>query len=140
MEAGEIRNILARHELLRDRVWGVFARDRLPAHLEPGGYIVNSDIEAGGGEHWMALWVTDQEVEFMDSFAEEPEYYGLTFLFPMLMNSRQLQSDNAVTCGAFSLYFLFFRSLGLSMETILSFFSSNTHANDSHVTQFVGML
>ena len=140
MEAGEIRDILARYRLLRDNVWGVFARDQLPTHLERGGYIVNSDIESGGGEHWLTIWVTEDELEYMDPFAEDPEHYGLTFLFPMLMNSRQLQSDDAVTCGAFSLYFLFFRTLGLSMQTILSFFSSDTRANDAHVTQFVGML
>ena len=84
--------------------------------------------------------MTENEVEYMDSFANDPEYYGLTFLFPTVMNARELQSDNAVTCGAYCLYFLYFRCLGLSMDTILAFFGSDTRVNDMHVTQLVALL
>lgn len=140
MEAGEIRNILQRHAILVEHVRGVFARDQLPEHLPPGGYIVNTDNADGPGIHWVALWVEEDSVEFMDSFAHDPEYYGWSFSLSLLMNARQLQSDNAITCGAYCLYFLYFRALGLSMETILEFFSVDTRLNDLHVSRFVALL
>lgn len=137
MEAGEIRNILGRHAVLQNNV---FSRDQLPTYLPIGGYVVNTDNWDGPGIHWIALWVLEDTIEFMDSFGLEPAYYGWSFALPVLMNTRQLQSDTASTCGAYCLYFLYFRALGLNMATILEFFSTDTQLNDLHVTRFVELL
>lgn len=141
MEAGQLRDIIARHRTLRDSVWGVYAKDNLPRPLRSGGYILNSANASDGGEHWLALWVTSHGLEFFDSFAKPPAYYGLRFTtVPTMLNVNQLQSDNSTTCGGFVLYFLFHRSLGGTMESILSHFNANTRVNDRRVIQFVSKL
>lgn len=140
MEAGQIRSILHRHVNLLEDVRGVFARNQLPNNLPPGGYVVNTDNADGAGIHWIALWALDDAVEFMDSLGLPPEQYGWTFTRSVLMNTRQLQSTDSATCGAYCIYFLYFRSLGLSMQSILEFFTDDTRGNDLHVTRFLRLL
>lgn len=141
MDSDQLSRIMTSDECLRDGNWGIFMRDTLPNVLRPGGYIVNSDVSSGSGQHWLALWITENEpAEFVDSFGRGPGYYKLTIPSPVVTNRRQLQSDDAVSCGAYCVYFLFHRCRGLSMKDILNSFGKDTRANDSLVTKFVNML
>ena len=140
MDSGELQAILERHEVFHGKILGVFMRDSLPSPLLKGGYIVNTDLTEEPGTHWVALWVRDDVIEFLDSFAHPPEHYGMTFSVPVLTNTHQLQAEHSITCGAHCLYFLYFRCLELSMEQILRFFGSNLALNDVHVTKFTSLL
>ena len=135
-----MRDIITRHYHLQSRFAGIFARDQVPRELESGFfYIVNSANRADSGEHWLTFFM-DEEVEFMDSFGKSPEQYGLHVRYPLIMNGRQLQSNESDTCGHFVMFYLYFRTLDLSMETILSSFSENTQRNDVVVRNFVDLL
>ncbi len=140
MEASTIREILQRHENLRTGVWGVFGRDQIPETPSPGGYVVNSDLSSGAGEHWLSLLVTDDSIEFMDSLGRNPKHYGFNFSLPVIPIKRQLQSNLSAACGNYALYFLYFRTLGIKLQEILDFFRSDRKFNDFHVTEFVRML
>lgn len=95
--------------------------------------MVNTDNHDGPGIHWIALWVLE---EFMDSFGHSPEYYGWTFNVPVLKNDKQLQSDDAITCGAYCLYFLHHRCRGRDMNSLLTDFHNDTRLNDKLVREF----
>ena len=140
MDVRQIRDIVQRHDNLRENVRGVFARDQLPMNLPPGGYILNTDDSNGRGIHWIALWVLEDSMEFMDSFGHRPEYYGWSFTLPVLVNTKQIQSNDAITCGPFCMYFLYYRSLDLSMKTILDYFNADTQSNDLYVARFIKLL
>ena len=137
MEARQIREIIDRHENVKDKVRGLFATNRLPNTLMTGAYVLHSSLEGG---HWLCIYVTDENVEFYDSLARFPEEYGLQFPLPVVMNSQQLQSDHSDVCGQMCLFILFFRTLNVNMECILNFFDDNTEENDLKVAQFVHML
>ena len=123
---------------MRSSVWGVFPRDKLPPPLRHGGYIVNTDNSDQKGQHWIAIWRNDDgHVEFMDPLGRKPEYYGWTFTVPVKWNQRQIQSDDSIACGAFCLYYLYYRCRLVSMNTVLHVFSNNTRLNDSIVKEFL---
>ena len=132
--------VLKEDPCMKQRSWGVFSRDGLPRQLLQGGYIMNTDNIDGPGVHWIALWMDSDRLEFMDSFGHSPEYYGWSFNVPTLRNAVQFQSDQSITCGAYCLYFLYYRCRGFSMKSILENFSSDRTANDYTVTRFLHAL
>ena len=140
MDSHQIRNIISRHSVLNESVWGVFPRDRIPKFPGLGGCIVNSDNSNGKGKHWLALWMSEDGIEFFDSFARPPRYYGLSLSGPVFLQDQLLQSRRASTCGHHCLYFLYYRALGLSMSSIVNVFSDDTNANDLLVSRFVSLL
>jgi len=141
MDSKQIQDIAERHCSLRERFAGVFSRDQLPETLARGYfYVVNSANYNVPGEHWLGIYVNENAVEFMDSFGKDPETYGIEIEYPLIMNARQLQSNNSDTCGDYVMYFLYFRSLDLDFACILASFQDNTYENDVMVRNFVSML
>jgi len=141
MDNVQISEIAERHCSLREHFAGVFSRDQLPETLARGYfYVVNSANYNEPGRHWLGMYVNENEVEFMDSFANEPETYGIHIEYPLIMNARQLQSDDSDTCGDYVMYFLYFRSLGLSFPCILSSFRGDRYENDVSVRNLVSLL
>jgi len=138
MDALQIHNKLNSDDLLKDNVWGIFARDELPATLLPGGYIMNNKPRGDPGEHWIALWIGTDRVEFMDSLGRTPHAYK--WKTPATYNPNQLQKKDSDTCGAYCLYFLYYRSRNISMQHILEVFSDDCVENDKYVSDFVKML
>jgi hypothetical protein len=110
---------------------GVFPKDIVPRITNdtrfPACPIVNSDPSSKPGTHWLAVLYTDEShCEFFDTFAFPPSFYGLSKLFrniisPMFVDSP-IQSSDSHLCGHYCIYFLFKRSCGLSMYSILRFF------------------
>ena len=50
---------------------GVYSRDNLPKTIKNGAYVINLDEYADVGTRWIALYVTNNEVIYFDSFAVE---------------------------------------------------------------------
>jgi hypothetical protein len=141
MDSFEISLKLKGDRCLKRVVWGVFPRNRLPAPLLPGGYVVNTDNIDGPGIHWIALWVKEESIEFMDSFGHKPSHYGWSFSLPTLYNIKPLQSRNSAACGAYCLYYLYYRCRGIAMDDILLRFSDDDRrSNDACVVNFVSAL
>jgi hypothetical protein len=112
---------------MKDRVWGVFARDELPRFLLPGGYVLNSDVRSSGGVHWLALFVTDEgAVEFMDSLGKHPTTYH--FHMKTSYSTRRLQPLNSILCGMYVLYYLYWRTRDVPMHTIISTLNGDNDA------------
>ena len=49
---------------------GVYSRDNLPK-IEDGTYVINLDEYSDIGTHWVALWVNNKDVTYLDSFGVE---------------------------------------------------------------------
>ena len=126
--------------MLRCHVWGVYARDQVPIRLLPGGYIANTENADRKGEHWISLSVNgDYSVEFVDSLAQIPIKYDWEFTSPWTYNSQRIQPPNSGLCGGYCLYYLFFKSRGLSMSHIMQSLP-NLSGNDATIRHFLSLL
>ena len=50
---------------------GVYSRDNLPDKIKDGAYIINLDEYSDIGTHWVALYVSNNDVTYFDSFGVE---------------------------------------------------------------------
>ena len=53
------------------RFSGVYSRDNLPQKIKDGAYIINLDEYSDIGTHWVALYVSNNDVTYFDSFGVE---------------------------------------------------------------------
>lgn len=109
---------------------GIFTRDILPKRMlkiECG--IINSDTVSGIGKHWLAYFndPKGKYVEFFNSFGLPPGKEILSYLESsgkdIIYNSSQIQSNDSVLCGYYSVYYIKERSKGRNMYDILYSFS-----------------
>ena len=50
---------------------GVYSRGNLPKYIKDGTYVINLDEYAGVGTHWVALFVSNNEIVYFDVFGVE---------------------------------------------------------------------
>lgn len=135
---------------LNNHFHGVIASDQLPKQpisLIPTGIIINTDPSHRGGEHWLAVYITeDRAAYFFDSFGNEASHYRFpksiyTFLRSMCTevqsSTKQIQAYTEVTCGHHCAYFLYHMYRGLTYEQFLSKYSNDLSSNDRIVQNFV---
>ena len=53
------------------RFFGIYSRDNLPDKIKYGAYVVNLDEYSDIGTHWIALYVNNKTVTYLDSFGVE---------------------------------------------------------------------
>jgi len=121
---------------------GVFPSDKLnPLKNFEGGAIINLCRSNTGGCHWIAVFKKDRKskLEYFDSsglwtfllddniisFILENAKAKSKLLDSLLINYVQIQSNNSIQCGKFSMLFLFYRSRKKSMKQFLSLFHHN---------------
>jgi len=116
--------------LLQDQEsWGgVYAADKLPpATSHSCCYIVNSAPASSKGEHWLALRLLPDTVEFFDSYGQVPWHYPLVYTWlqdamkdgrRLLYYRQRIQGPHAY-CGAYCFYFLCERPFARSFYATL---------------------
>ena len=131
MNSAQIQSLLERYVPHCYKV-GVFPKDKIPFPLPKRScFVINTDPSDKPGEHWLALFVFD-DVEFFDSYAYSPRFYGFTFnAISALKHSAQSLQGN--TCGDHCVMFLIRRSHGHSLSRIRSCYSRDLIANDLNV-------
>ena len=50
---------------------GVYSRDNVPDKIKDGAYVINLDENSDIGTHWIALYVNNKTVTYLDSFGIE---------------------------------------------------------------------
>ena len=141
MDNRELERYTTTDRKLRPFFRGVFARNSLPAELLPGAYIINTKNSNRAGEHWVSLWVNnDASIEFMDPLGKHPRTYGWRYSEPCTHNRQAIQPHQSVLCGAYCLYFLYYRSRGGSMRDIIQSMLPLTSRNDDLVKIFLEAL
>ena len=100
-------------QLLHDtkvRWLGTYARDQIPSfknEKRPFALVVNTDVAAGPGEHWLAFYAPRDslKIEMFDSFGLPPNIYSFDPSF-MYFSSRSIQSFSSKVCGHYALLFI----------------------------------
>lgn len=121
---------------------GVYAVDTLPNRIlkYPSSYLINSDLKVGPGKHWLAVYFgSDKKGFFFDSYANHPEKYGLSDFLSLnsdswTINEMRLQSPLTSVCGAYCVYFVLMKSVGV--QEWCEPFTSNLLLNDCIVSDF----
>ena len=105
--------------------------------LHNGIYVCDDQVAEKSGNHWFLIYVEDDNVNFVDSFAKEPSFYGIE-LKPLKKLPFQLQSLLSDVCGEYTLFFSYHLSRDYKLEQIYKLFSkTNVFKNDERVQNFV---
>ena len=121
-----------RSRILHDtgtRWLGTFARDQIPPlehEKRPFALVVNSDVAAEMGEHWLALYSPGgtTKIELFDSFGLPPNIYSFdqsSFQYFI----RSIQEFSTKVCGHYALLFIYFRSRGNSFDRTINLLDRN---------------
>ena len=125
---------------------GTFAQDELLKLRQitiPFSLIVNVDYSDQPGSHWLAIYISNQQVEIFDSLGFDSRYYTtstrpiLKFIEKFTFNrnviiSPVLQPFSSTLCGLYCIYFILMRQF-YSFKICLSRFGSNLYRNDQRL-------
>jgi hypothetical protein len=106
--------------------------------------VVNTDVAAAPGNHWVALFAkSPQEVDYFDSLADWPptspeiaEYLQRHYRHVNRVHIP-LQSDRSIACGKHVVYFLHRRCQGWPLERIVWHLAHSKSGADRVVSGFV---
>jgi len=122
--------------------YNVIPSNKLPAMLKTKNnlaLIVNTDPEDQPGSHWVAIHRFNGNLEVFDSYGanlvELGKYFEELSKHNVKENCQTFQSIYSYRCGEFCLFFLFYRTSGVSYEKILQLFKVNKNLNDRMVKQ-----
>lgn len=136
---------------------GTIAHNEIPLLLPKikersrGAFIINTDPASKNGEHWQAVYFDarphgDSEIDFFDSYGDEPDsklLHGLKLISEKLnantflkykYNRIKLQSDRTSNCGWFCVQFLIDRFRGKPFKDATGF--TDTVGGERAVEEF----
>jgi hypothetical protein len=144
----DIDNILSKHRATAYIYNGVFASDELRAPIstvEPYCLISNIDERWQPGSHWIAIYVTETQIEYFDPYGLYPFIPNIAkFLkneskrrgVPIRTNSTKIQGMRSSACGHFCMTYCISRACDNSISHYLNMFhheEKNLHKNDAIV-------
>ena len=106
-----------------------YARDQIPPlehERRPFALVINTDVAAGPGEHWLAFYAprTSSKIEMFDSFGLPPDFYSLDKSLIHFF-TRGIQAFNTKVCGHYALLFIYLRSRGYSFNNSIIILKKN---------------
>lgn len=110
---------------------GVFPLDAmstLSILSRPALVVCNSAYSKSKGEHWYCFFLGYNNVEFFDSYGLPPSSPHLDMFIKLnsrerfSYNTNQLQSLTSSTCGKYVATYLYYRSIGHTLEQYLQLF------------------
>ena len=110
-------------------------------NLINGVFVVNDQASTKVGNHWFLIHVTDKEINFVDSFANTPEFYKVENelqgnLILNKVNSR-LQSYFSDVCGEYVIFFSYHLCRGKQLRSLTKYFTKKYIENDEKGRRFV---
>ena len=121
---------------------GVFPCDLLPAEMpRPSCLIANTQPSDKRGEHWIGIYINKEGYsDYFCSYAMPPSRVFTTFMnmhsVSWNFNKKRIQGSGT-TCGQYAAFFLYSRTIGLSLSKFISLFSSDYAENDAIVTAYI---
>ena len=105
---------------------GVYARNRLPRHLNvPSALVGNTDPDNLPGTHWVAIYIdANGRGEYYDPIGRPPflEAY-VNFMdkhcISWTHNTTRVQEEGSTVCGHHCIFYIVHRCLGHPMEDIV---------------------
>ena len=107
---------------------GVYSRDNLSDEIKDGTYIINLDEYSDIGTHWVALYVSNNDVTYFDSFGVEhipKEIKKFISNKNIKTNIFGIQAHDSIMCGYFCVGFINFMLAGKTLSDFTSLFSAN---------------
>ena len=96
--------------------------------IKDGAYIINLDEYSDIGTHWVALWVSSNNVTYFDSFGVEhipKEIIKFIENRNIKTNIFRIQAYDSIMCGYFCIAFIDFMLKGKSLTEYRNLFSPN---------------
>lgn len=142
MNTRQLQYALANDCIINGLHYGVYPSDKLPRERKAGCYIVNEDVHAKPGSHWVAVFIPPEGgCEYFDSYGRAPAVKHLqNWLKPyseVVQNLCQVQAYFSTTCGHHCLYVLYNRARDVPYQEIIQSYSSNLAENDTLVRDFL---
>ena len=100
------------------RFFGIYSRDNLPDKIKYGAYVVNLDEYSDIGTHWIALYVNNKTVTYLDSFGVEhtpKEIKKFINNKNIIANIFRIQAYDSVMCRYFCIGFINCMFMGKSL-------------------------
>lgn len=130
MDGDELRKRLKADTFIGDDFLNVFALNELPKEKirrKVWCLVLNCCPRWRVGEHWLAVYYQNGQLDFFDSFGLAPNIYGdeLIQFFQaqeardVFYNARMLQNLTSVACGYYCTLFLICRARGESMKNVV---------------------
>ena len=124
----------------RPRFNGVYSKDNLHKKIKDDTSIINPDEYADVGTLWIALYYTEIDVIYFDSFEVEhvPEELEKFIRHKNIkINIFRVQSNNSIMCGYFCIGFIDFMLAGKALINFTSLFSPyDFEKNDSRILRY----
>lgn len=138
-----ITRLLHTHRQTRELFKGVYASDQIPVskpQYKTACYVLNLDPIRLPGSHWVAVYLNPLGInEYFDSYGLKPSLQSiLKLLGPIYrFNAEQIQSPLTTVCGQYCIFYVWNKSLGIDMESMISIFSNDYPSNDSLVNRLI---
>lgn len=143
----ELSKLLSNHDLenyckmLKIKLNNINYKDKIKINTV-GAYIINLDhsspLDGFDGTHWVALYITDTEALYFDSYGFKPPPIVLKKLrkfnskLKIIINHNQYQTIESVFCGWYCLLFLYMcnKNSNAKMRTILGKIRAKFHYDE----------
>ena len=107
---------------------GVYSRDNLSKKIKDGAYVINLDEYSDTETYWIALYVLNNNVTYLESFGVEyisKEIENCINGFTITRNIYRIQTYTWVMCGYFCTVFIDVMLKSKSLTDFTSLFSPN---------------
>ena len=106
---------------------GVYSRDNLPK-IKDGACVINLDEYSDIVTHWIALYVLNNDVTYLDSFGVERIPKEIEIFIGnknIKTNIFRIQAYESIMCGYFCIGFVDFMLAGKTLADFTNLFSPN---------------
>ena len=142
MDGEELISLLENDENICKGSYGIYSADKIPTiDVYPTAFIANTDESHLPGQHWVAFYFKskNQIPEYFDSYGLSPIKYSFLQILPKKYkySTHTIQDLSSITCGEYCIYFLKKRASNVSMQKIISSFSSDTQWNERKIKYYI---
>ena len=128
-------------QYLKIPIKNVLSRDQtVPHNHKLGLFIYNLEPSYMNGSHWIATYVRDNAINYVDSFGMQPLQelvdHAKRKNLTLLHQNGQLQNLYTTTCGYFCLYFLNEMHKNGDYFDLLQVFSFDTNKNEKFIEKY----
>ena len=149
MNGDEIINCIRRIPGLNAEFGGVYMNNFIPSTLKNRKnvfFIINSiqDPTTESFGHWLLVYIHNYQLNYFDSYGLDPSLYGGA-LFEFIKNypkttlnvfSRELQQENSIVCGIYTIFFSHKMFTRTALKNIKSYFGKNRKSNDAKMLNY----
>lgn len=150
MNSLELKIFMETNRHTKPHFLGIFSCDTLPrkrVQTRPALIICNTDEHYKPGQHWIAIYLLDENtIEYFDSFGMYPSNLYINLFIRencnvMVSNNTIIQGLFSKYCGHYCALFLYCRCRGISMKNFLSIFEyPDLMKNDEIVRKMFGKI